>query len=236
MPPSLPGLPVRTCVGTLLHWEPIWQYPVKITNIQVDITFIISKLFNGVLFHMPKELNGLSDQVLSHWFPKGKSFHPDASSEGGMGMTGPNQMKMWSNPGPRSPPSWPNHSLDRGVVVAQLQPPVCNWGLELPNVDPHRQPGWGASTAQIGAALGLMGRPSDMGGPLGRMCEPIEKTSWFPIHVCEWWLSIGTLYSTSQGSFTPWTMELSQGPAKYVTGCWTHHGTISVYIKENLIE
>ena len=36
-PPSLPSLPAWTCVGTLLAW----QYSVKITNIQVDITFII---------------------------------------------------------------------------------------------------------------------------------------------------------------------------------------------------
>ena len=28
MPPSLPGLPTRTCVGTLPCWEPMWQYLV----------------------------------------------------------------------------------------------------------------------------------------------------------------------------------------------------------------
>ena len=38
---------------------------------------------------MPKELNGLSDQVLSHWFPTGKSSHTCADNEGGMGDTGP---------------------------------------------------------------------------------------------------------------------------------------------------
>ena len=27
-PPSLSGLPARTCVGTLSYWEPMWQYPV----------------------------------------------------------------------------------------------------------------------------------------------------------------------------------------------------------------
>jgi hypothetical protein len=27
-PPSLHGLPTRTCVGTLHRWEPLWQYPV----------------------------------------------------------------------------------------------------------------------------------------------------------------------------------------------------------------
>ena len=48
---------------------------------------------------MPKELNGLSDRVLSHWSPMGKSSHvgrharrPD--SEGGVGGVGPSQMKM----------------------------------------------------------------------------------------------------------------------------------------------
>ena len=29
---------------------------------------------------MPKELDGLSDQVLSHWFPTGKSSHAGAGS------------------------------------------------------------------------------------------------------------------------------------------------------------
>ena len=50
-PPSLPGLPARICMGTLPRWEPMWQYPVKIANIQVDITFIILKLIDGVLAH-----------------------------------------------------------------------------------------------------------------------------------------------------------------------------------------
>ena len=51
MPPSLPGLPAQTCVGTLPRWEPMQQYPVKITNIQVDITFIILKLIDEVPSH-----------------------------------------------------------------------------------------------------------------------------------------------------------------------------------------
>ena len=50
-PPSLHGLLVYTCVGTLPHWEPMWQYPIKITTIQVDITFIILKLIDEVLSH-----------------------------------------------------------------------------------------------------------------------------------------------------------------------------------------
>ena len=28
-------------------------------------------------FHMPKEVNGLSNLVLSHWFSKGKNYHVD---------------------------------------------------------------------------------------------------------------------------------------------------------------
>ena len=35
--------PTHTCVGTLSRWEPMWQYLVKITNIKVDINFIIPK-------------------------------------------------------------------------------------------------------------------------------------------------------------------------------------------------
>ena len=47
----LPRLPARTCVGTPPCWEPISQYMVKIINIQVDITFIIPKLIDGVPSH-----------------------------------------------------------------------------------------------------------------------------------------------------------------------------------------
>ena len=28
MPPSLPVLHAHTCVGTLPHWKPMWQYPI----------------------------------------------------------------------------------------------------------------------------------------------------------------------------------------------------------------
>ena len=34
------------------------------------------------------------------------------------------------------------------------------------------------------------------------------------------------------GMFTPWTMNSSQGPVKFVIGCWTCPGTTSVYTKE----
>ena len=50
-------------------------YPVRITNIQVGITFSIFKLIDGVRY-MPKELNVLSDRVWSHWLPTRKSSHP----------------------------------------------------------------------------------------------------------------------------------------------------------------
>jgi hypothetical protein len=45
--------------------------------------------------HMLKELNGLSDQVPSHWFSMGKSSHAGGpGSEGDVGGAGPNQMKI----------------------------------------------------------------------------------------------------------------------------------------------
>ena len=43
-PPSLPCLLARIYMGTPPHWESMYQYLVKITNIQVDITLIIRKL------------------------------------------------------------------------------------------------------------------------------------------------------------------------------------------------
>jgi hypothetical protein len=33
--------------------------------------------------HMPKELNGLSDRVLSHWFPTKKNSHAGADKKTG---------------------------------------------------------------------------------------------------------------------------------------------------------
>ena len=51
MLPLLPSLLACMCVGTLPCWQPMRQYPVKITNIQVDITFIIPKLIDGVPSH-----------------------------------------------------------------------------------------------------------------------------------------------------------------------------------------
>jgi hypothetical protein len=38
-------------VGSFPHLEPMGQYMVKITNIQVDITFIILKLIDEVPSH-----------------------------------------------------------------------------------------------------------------------------------------------------------------------------------------
>ena len=38
-------------MGTLPRWDPMQQYLVKITNIQVDITVIIPKLIDGVPSH-----------------------------------------------------------------------------------------------------------------------------------------------------------------------------------------
>ena len=48
---SLPSFHVRICMGTLPRLDLMRQYPVKITNIQVDVTFIIPKLIDGVPSH-----------------------------------------------------------------------------------------------------------------------------------------------------------------------------------------
>ena len=48
---GLHSYPTRTCVGTLLYWKSLWQYPVKIAYIKVDITFIIPRLIDGVPSH-----------------------------------------------------------------------------------------------------------------------------------------------------------------------------------------
>ena len=56
--PSLHGLLACTYVGTPPCWEPMWKYPVKITNIQVDTTFIIPTFIDGVPSH-PKEAEWL---------------------------------------------------------------------------------------------------------------------------------------------------------------------------------
>ena len=50
-PSFIAQLPACTCVETLPRWEPMWQYVVKVTNIQVDIIFIISELIDGVPSH-----------------------------------------------------------------------------------------------------------------------------------------------------------------------------------------
>ena len=39
-----------------------------------------------------------------------------------------------------------------------------------------------------------------------------------------------------KGLFTPWTMKSSQGPVKFVIGCWIRPGTTSVYTKEKMWE
>ena len=96
MAPSLSGLPVRTCVWTFPRWEPMWQYPVKITNMQLDITFVIPKIIGAVpshakvigYCHIGSQQRKVSTEV--------RAGRP--GSEGGMGEMGPNQMKMWSGP------------------------------------------------------------------------------------------------------------------------------------------
>ena len=57
MSPSLPSLSARTCVGTLPSWETNVKIPHQyITNIQVDITFIIPKLIDGIPSHVKRSL------------------------------------------------------------------------------------------------------------------------------------------------------------------------------------
>lgn len=53
-----PMLLACTCMGTLPRWERMWQYPIKLTSIQVDM-------------------------VSSHWLPIMKSSHTCASMEHG---------------------------------------------------------------------------------------------------------------------------------------------------------
>ena len=50
-PPSLLGLYARIFLGIILCLKPMRQYPVVITNIQVDITFIVARLIDGVPSH-----------------------------------------------------------------------------------------------------------------------------------------------------------------------------------------
>jgi hypothetical protein len=49
--PSVPSIPTRTCVGALPCWQPMCQYMVRITPIQIDMTFIIPKLIDGLPSH-----------------------------------------------------------------------------------------------------------------------------------------------------------------------------------------
>jgi hypothetical protein len=41
---------------------------------------------------------------------------------------------------------------------------------------------------------------------------------------------------TSKGWFTPWTMKSSQGPVKFVIGCWPYPGTTFIHTKEKMLE
>jgi hypothetical protein len=98
MPPSLPGLHAHTCVGTLPRWEPMRQYLVKITSIQVDITFIILKLIDGVPSHV-KDAQWLYVTEYCHIGSQRGRIPTQMqaerlSSEGDVGGAGPSQMKM----------------------------------------------------------------------------------------------------------------------------------------------
>jgi hypothetical protein len=102
----------RTCVEILPSWEPMWQYLVEITNIKVGITFIIHKLTDGVDY-MSKEFNGLSDWVLSHWFPIGKNSYTCGPDVWAM-------KELWEG---RSPAKW-RCDLAHGKVVGWYGGPM----------------------------------------------------------------------------------------------------------------
>jgi hypothetical protein len=78
---SLQDLPTDTCVGTLRYWEPMWQYLIKIINMQVDITFIIPKyelhqlnrgiwdtiIFGSAIFFRPIQATTTNAKICSWW-------------------------------------------------------------------------------------------------------------------------------------------------------------------------
>ena len=100
-PPSLPDLLARTCVGLFLMWNQCDNTQSKLQIIKLTPLSLFPSWLMEFL-HMPKELNGLSDHVLSHWFPKEKNSHACACWKTGneeVGGAGPMQMRIWFNPG-----------------------------------------------------------------------------------------------------------------------------------------
>ena len=104
---ELPGLLARTCVRTLPCWESMWQYPVKIINIQVDITFINPNLIKGVSFTCHRNLMAWMTMYCHIGSQHGRvPTHVRAGrpgNEGSVGGMGPNRMKMWSSLGHGNP-------------------------------------------------------------------------------------------------------------------------------------
>ena len=99
---------ISTCkISTLPRWEPMWQYLVKITNIQVHIIFIIPKLIDEVSSHakgaqwlkwpryiyIGSQCGRVSTQVQIR-IP---------GNEGNVGEAGPIRTKMWSSAGRTDP-------------------------------------------------------------------------------------------------------------------------------------
>ena len=121
-PPSLHGCPVRTCMGTLSCWEPMWQYPIKITNIQVDIaqvdwwsSFTCQRSLMAYVtgyFHIGSQRGRVPTQV------RAGSPH----SERAMGGAGPNRMKMWSSP---------RHTSPRSVTIGKNRQLVADEPVEF---------------------------------------------------------------------------------------------------------
>jgi hypothetical protein len=93
-PPSLPGLPARLAWELLLigkQCENTWSKSqiFKLTTLSLFPSWLMEFL------HMPKELNGLSDWVLSHWYPTRRSSHVGAGRKTGQWSTVKEAWEGW---------------------------------------------------------------------------------------------------------------------------------------------
>ena len=117
-PPSLPGLPTRTCVGTLPRWVPMRLYPVTIKNNQVDIMLI-----DGAPSHA-KGAWWLKWPSIVTLVPNREEF-PHMCGHENWAMKevwrgGPHQTQMWFNMGrclwyPFPKPHLPTYHSNKGV-------------------------------------------------------------------------------------------------------------------------
>jgi hypothetical protein len=82
-PPSLLRRPVRTCMGTLPRWEPMWQYPFSSTCQRSLMAWVTEYC------HIGSQRGRVPMQM--------RVGRPD--SDGDVGGAGPSRMKIWSSPG-----------------------------------------------------------------------------------------------------------------------------------------